>query len=285
MNSVSESKHDVVDTTGTDGGPNEDVIELLRRFHYGEPGAAARATLPTGSVLPALLNPYRDASAIRYQYPLYLGPPDGTKLLARPVSEHLVDSVDAFALGAEDARILRDNLPWIERYLREALKDSDPVDAPGLFADATAALQKQLDLDQSSREKLDGDLERLKDAIAPGGQFLGYGPHVPLHLMLHAIRHRCNQSHEQFRQQVTKHVQGLQSLLEVEKAKSADEPGSVKSSVGRASHYFDTGALSGMLEQRAQGSVEMPVERRVRIERALTELQAFEDDPVLVRFV
>ncbi len=284
MNSVTESKHDMA---GTKGDADADVIALLRRFHHGEPTAAAHTTLPEGAVLPALLNAYRDASAIRYQYPLYLNPPDSTAVLARPVSEHLIDSLDAFALGAEDARILRDNLPWIERYLREKLEDSDPVDAPGLFADAAAALQKHLDLDQSSQEKLGADLERLKDAIAPGGQFLSYGPCVSLHLMLHAIRHRHDQSREKLRQRIDKHIHDLQSLIDVEKAKSTDanEPGSVESSVGKASRHFDTGALSEMLEHRAHGSVKMPAERRARIEVALKELQAWQDDPVLVRFV
>ena len=265
------------------------MIDLLRRFHYGEPAAAARTKLPSGAVLPALLNPYRDASSIRYQYPLYLVPPDGAtgSALAKPVSEYLMDSLEAFAPGAEDARILKDNLPWIERYLRQKLTGPDPTDAPALFAEAAAALQDHLDLDAGSRETLDANLERLKGAMAAGGQMLGYGPRVSLHLMLHAIRHRQDPAREQFRQQVKKHIHGLQSLLEVEKAKSADanEPGGVKSSVGPGSRYFDTGALSGMLEQRAQGSVEMSIERRARIERALKELEAWHDDPILVRFV
>ena len=275
MNSVSESKNDVID--------------LLRRFHYGEPAAAANTTLPAGAVLPALLNAYRDASTIRYQYPLYLIPPDGTTLtvLAKPASEHFSDALEALAPDAGDARILKDNLPWIERYLRQKLDGPDPVDAVELFAKAAAAMQEQLDLDPGSREKLEADLDRLKGAIAAGGQFLSYGPRVSLHLMLHAIRHRHGQSREQLRQQIDKQIHGLQSLLDVEKAKSADanEPGSVKTSVGSGSRHFDAGALSGMLEHRAHGSVEMPAERRVRIERAVQELQAWQDDPVLVRFV
>lgn len=289
MNSVTESKHDMVDMASTNGEGGADMIDVLRRFHYGEPAAAASTAKPAGAVLPALLNPYRDASAIRYQYPLYLAPPDGTSgsVLAKPVSEYLIDSLDALAPGAEDARILKDNLPWVERYLREKLEGSDPIDAPGLFAEAAAALQDQLDLDQSSREKLEADLEKLKGTMAEGAQFLGYGPSVSLHLMVHAIRHRHDHSREQFSQQVKKHIHGLQSLLEVEKAKSADakEPRSIKKSVGPASRYLDTSALSGMLEHRAHGSVEMPVERRTRIEHALKELQAWQDDPVLVRFV
>ncbi len=287
MNTVTKSNNVVVESAGTEVEAGAAVIEMLRRFHYGEPAAAASTTKPAGAVLPALLNPYRDASAIRYQYPLYLIPPDGAtgSALARPVSEYLSESLDA--LGAEDARILKDNLPWLERYLRQTLDGPDPVDAPGLFAEAAAALQKQLDLDQSSREKLDADLEKLKGAIAADGQFIGYGPRVSLHLMVHAIRHRRNHRREQFRQQVDKHIQGLQSLLEIEKSKSADanEPASVESSVGPGSRHLDTSALAGMLERRVHGSVEMPVERRVRIELALQDLLAWEDDPVLVRFV
>ena len=265
MNSVTESKYDVPDTAETPGDADANVIDLLRRFHYGEPAAAVNTTLPAGAVLPALLNAYRDASAIRYQYPLYLIPPDGTTLsvLAKPAGQYLAESLEALAPDADDARILKDNLPWIERYLRQTLDGPDPVDALELFSKAAAAMQKQLDLDEGSREKLDADLERLKDTIAAGGQFLGYGPRVSLHLMLHAIRHRHNQSREQLRQQIDKHIHGLQSLLDVEKAKSADanEPGSVKTSVGSGSRHFDAGALSGMLENRAHGSIEMPAER------------------------
>jgi len=289
MNAVTESKHDVVNKAGTEGVADANVIDVLRRFHFGEPAAAASTSKPAGAILPALLNPYRDASSIRYQYPLYLAPPDdtATAVLAMPVSEHFSAALDTLAPGDDDARILKDNLPWIERYLRQKLHGSDPVDATDLFAEAATALQEQLDLDEGSREKLDADLERLRGAVATGAQFLGYGPSVSLHLMVHAIRHRNVQSREQFHQQVNKHIHGLQSLLDVEKAKSADanEPGSVKSSVGAGSHYLDSGALSDMLEHRTHGSVEMPVERRVRIERALKELQAWQDDPVLVRFV
>jgi hypothetical protein len=289
MNSVTENKHDLVDMGETAGDGGRDVIDVLRRFHYGEPVAAAQTTQPAGAVLPALLNPYRDASAIRYQYPLYLVPPDGTtsSALAKPASEYLSDALEALAPGAGEARILKDNLPWIERYLRQKMEQPDPVDAVALFTQAAAAMQEQLELEHGSQEILAADLERLGNAIAAGGQFLGYGPHSSLHLMVHAIRHRHEHQREAFRRQVDKHIHGLRSLLEVEKAKAADtnKAGNGKSAAGAASDYLDTGALSGMLGQRAHGSVEMPVERHVRVEQALQDLQACQDDPVLVRFV
>ena len=260
-----------------------DVIDLLRRFHYGEPAAAAKTTLPEGAVLPALLNAYRDASAIRYQYPLYLIPPDGTTtlpILAKPLGEYFSDSLEDLAPEADDARILKDNLPWIERYLRQKLDGPDPVDANDLFAEAAAAMLEQLNLDPGNRDKLQAELNRLKETLAADGQFLAYGPTVSLHLMLLAIRHRHDQSRERLRRQIDKQINGLRSLLDIENAKSADA-----SSIGPGSQHFDASALSGMLEQRAHGSVEMPAERRARVERALQDLQAWQDYPVLVRFV
>ena len=139
MNSVTESKPD--EASAAPGAGAADLIDVLRRFHYGEPGAAASTALPGSEILPALLNPYRDASAIRYQYPLYLAPPGSDGDLAKPLSEFFAESLEAFALGPDDARILRDNLPWIERYLRQKLEGPDPVDASALFADKVKKLR------------------------------------------------------------------------------------------------------------------------------------------------
>lgn len=286
MNSATDDKKPAVEAGPTfDDSDNEDIIDVLRRFHYGEP-RAIRSTQPPGeTILPALLNPYRDASAIRYQYPIYLLPPGEAvdSVLARPLSEHLSDALQALAPGDGESRILKDNLPWLERYLRQKLVGSDPVDAPALMKEASAALQEHLALKGSNREALQADLARLGESIAPNSLFLGYGARVPLHLMLHAIRHRQQQRRERFRKQVVDHVRALQALLDVEKAKAGDT--AEAGSVDPGSRYFDTGALSGMLEQRAHGSVAMPPKRRRRIEQALGTLQGWQDDPVLVRFV
>ena len=287
MNSVTEKKQNEADMGESEAGDGASVIDMLRRFHYGEPAATANTAKPTGGILPALLNPYRDASAIRYQYPLYLAPPGGTDqaMLAKPAAEYLFDSLEELTLGENDARILKDNLPWIERYIRQKLQDPDPVDALAVFDAAAEAMQEQLALEQSSREQLAADLERLKAAIAPGGQFLGYGPHTSLHLMVHAIRHRNEHQREAFRQQVDRHIHGLSSLLEVEKAKAVETDKDGNDDAGAASRYLNTDALSGMLGKRARGSVNMTTERRDRIERALQVLQAWQDEPVLVKFV
>ncbi len=283
MNSVTENKQDQGDTAESGASDGASVIDILRRFHYGEPVASAKTSRPTGEILPALLNPYRDASAIRYQYPLYLAPAGGEDqpVLAKPASDYLVDTLAEMAPAEADARILKDNLPWIERHIRQQLASPAPVDARTAFAAAARAMLDELDLNKSSRESLTADLERLEGAVASGGAFLGYGPHASLHLMAHAIRHRHVNRRDAFRQQLNKLIHGLRSLLEVEKAKAVE----ALNADGAASQYLDTGALSGMLGQRAHGSIEMPAERRGRVAAALEVLQGWADDPVLVRFV
>ena len=101
MNSVSDSKFDGKNLAQRQGESGKDVLELLRRFHYGEPAAADLTVKPEDTILPALLNPYRDASAIRYQYPLYLMPPGGTSELAKPAGEYLSSELEALAPGAK----------------------------------------------------------------------------------------------------------------------------------------------------------------------------------------
>jgi ferredoxin len=286
MNSVVESKQGEPGVTVTEQDDGRVGLDVLRRFHYGEPSAAAATNLPGISILPALLNPYRDASAIRYQYPLYLSPAGGDGPVATALSEYLRESLEAFAPG-EAAKILKDNLPWLERDLRQRLEGPAPADAPAVFADAARALVDHLELTDANKEKLEADLAHLATAMEDGGTLLGYGPDVPLYLLIQAVRRRHTQRREQLRERIAVCVQGLQSLLDVEKAKSADgnEPGAVRDSVGPASQHLDTDALSEMLDTRAHGSVEMPAERRQRIENALAELQDWQDDAVLVRFV
>ena len=171
MNSARDNKKPVVEASPTVGdAENEDNINVLRRFHYGEP-RAIKATRPPGdTILPALLNPYRDASAIRYQYPIYLSPPGEAvdAVLARPLGEHLSDSLQALAPGDEESKILKDNLPWLERYLCRQLVGSEPVDAPALMEAASAALQQHLALKGSNQEALRADLMRLGECYCPG---------------------------------------------------------------------------------------------------------------------
>ncbi len=276
-------------TTADADDDAEEVIATLRRFHLDEPRAAEQTLPVTGGLLPALLDPYRDISTLRYQYPLYLYAPQGTveQQLAQPLSDYLRDSVEAVAPGEGSARILKDNLSWIECYLREEIGDGAPVDATTLVCQAAEALQDHLGLDESNRDHLQADLEKLQEASATDGQFLGYGPSVAIQLMVHAIHHRCHRKRQEFRENIDRQTRGLKELLDIERSKavSSDKSDAAQNRAGSGSAFIDPTALSGMLEQRSRGSVAMPAERQQRIENALKVLQEYQDEPVLVRFI
>ena len=197
--------------TADDADATEEVIATLRRFHLDEPSALEQTRQVTETLLPALLDPYRDISTIRYQYPLFLCSPQSTNdhQLAKPVSEFLHDSVQAFAPGEGAARILKDNLPWIERYLREELGEGVPVDALTLISRAAEELQDHLGLDEANRDQLQKDLAKLQEVSGENGQFVAYGPYVSIHLMVHAIHNRCQQRRQEFREEVDQQDSGF----------------------------------------------------------------------------
>jgi ferredoxin len=270
------------ETTSRQGEPAEPVA-LLRRFHYGEPAASAATQVPPATILPALLHPYRDAAAIRYQYPLYLVPPgdDPAEMLAKALTDHFADAIAGFAPGEDDARILKDNLPWLERYLRQHLDGPDPVAAAALFDEAALALQTQLKLSESARGMLDAQLASLRAAIAEDSQFLPYGPDAPLHLLLHATRHRDERRRAALRREIDDKQRKLNALLQIEAARDPAKG----NGTDVAAQHLDTGKLSSLMATKETGSVAMSDERRTRVEQALATLQSWRDSPVLLRCV
>ncbi|MBK8638527.1 MAG: ferredoxin [Chromatiaceae bacterium] len=265
----------------------------LRHFHLGDPGAKAELEPAGDDFLPALLDPFRDTSRLRYEYPLFLYPPDRQDShrkaihLAGPLSEWLQQTVAAAAPGEDKARILKDHLPWLEHYLRQALAPTEgPVAAAARLAEAGEALQGHLNLDQAARERLAGDLQGLVTQAPAGAMLLAYGRYPALHLLVHAIHSRVIPRRARFHALIGNCIRGLKELLEVEWTKSDEsiEPARARDSVGPGAALFDAAALSEVMDH-VRGTHQMPSERRARIQQALAVLERWRDDPVLVRFV
>lgn len=271
-------------TSETDSRQDDqaNLLSLLRRFHYGEPSAAAATEAPRGAILPALLHPYRDASSIRYEYPLYLAPTSAgaDEPIALALTEHLATSVEAFAPGEDNAKILKDNLPWLERYFREALSGADLVDAQGLFDEAAAVMPERLGLKGDGREALQENLSSLRKAFSEGSHILGYCPDAPLHLLVHAIMRRAALRGPVLAADIDRKARALEALLQVEAAK-----GDGAGTAGGASAMLDADKLSSLMKSKVAGSVAMDPTRRARLEKALAVLQGWQPEPVLVRLV
>jgi ferredoxin len=275
-----------------DARESRELMFTLRHFHLGDPAAKDRLKEVSDDCLPALLDPFRDTSKLRYDYPLFLHPPsdgDGNQDaedLEQPLAEWFAGAVKELAPGADSARILKDHLHWLEYHLRQMLKQHDgPVPAAEILEAAGADLQNHLELDQTNRERLQEDLDRLR-AAAGSGQIMGYGRYPALHLLIHAVRSRVVPRMARFQSQIDESVRGLRSLFHVEWGKSDEsiEPRQARDSVGPEGARFDPAALSAVMDH-SQGTRKMPPDRRERIERVLEVLEAWRPDPVLIHFV
>ncbi|EGV52902.1 ferredoxin [endosymbiont of Riftia pachyptila] len=276
-----------------DAEASKDILYTLRHFHLGNPGVQEQLEPFGDDYLPALLAPYRDASRLRYDYPLFLYPvaEDGQAAeaaeLAKPLSQFLSETLESVAPGADNARILKDNLPRIEQALRQATKDDEaPVPARPLLQQLGEQMVQQLGLDSDSSARLSDDLEKLLEAIPDGGQLLAYGRHPAIHLLIHVIRHQVIPRQAQFQEQLQEQILGLGRLLNIEKEKSDSgrKPEHLKESVGGSAELFDVNALSQVMDH-SQGSVGMSAERRERVQTALEILKEYRQEPTLVRFV
>ncbi|HAJ92618.1 MAG TPA: ferredoxin, partial [Gammaproteobacteria bacterium] len=184
-------------------------------------------------------------------------------------------------------RILKDNLPWLERYLRHGRAEQEaPEDAVALLAEAGQALQQHLQLEDANREQLAKDLEKLLTLIPEASRILNYGRYAALHLLLHAISSRVAPRREMFQQQIQSCIHGLKALLAIEWGKSAQsiEPQAAQNSVGPSGGLFDSQLLSTVMHH-SHGTHEMSMQRRERIEKVLKVLESWQADPVLVRIV
>jgi len=280
-------------TAVIDAKATREQMFTLRHFHLGDPGTKDNLEPVSGECLPALLDAFRDTSRLRYDYPLFLFPPssggDGHQdadALVCSFAQWLEGQVQTFAHGKDEARILKDHLPWLEYTLRQSLKEQEgPVPAMPALKEAGLALQKHLDLDPSNRDRLTGNLEKLQVA-AGRGEVMGYGRFPSLHLLIHAVRSRIVPRRVRFQTEIDDCIRGLDALLEVEWGKSDEsiEPRQARDSVGPAGVRFDPHALSSVMDH-ARGTREMAPERRDRIKRVLAILRDWRADPVLVRLI
>ena len=175
------------------------MMHTLRHFHLGNPTAAQQLQPLTNDYLPALLSAYRDASQLRYDYPLYLCPIDSThsaesvpdEQLIKPLSDFLQESVESFAPTSDSAKVLKDNLPWIERSLGEASnKVEGPLIIKDLIIESCHKLSSHLQLEDDNQQRLQADIDRLIETLPEGGMLLAYGRFPALHLLMHLIRNK-----------------------------------------------------------------------------------------------
>jgi len=279
-------------TAVKDARATRELMFALRHFHLGDPAASERLAKVGDELLPALLNPYRDSNKLRYNYPLILFPhKDGDQPqnegVVQPLDQWLQQATSAFAPEKESARILKDHLPWLGHRMREALAQTEgPVDAAPMLAEMASALEQHLQLADKAAQNLKNDLQQLHQQLPEGTELLAYGRYPALHLLIHAALSQALPRRARFQDQIKQCIHGLKQLFDVEWEKSdeAMEPRVARDTIGLASNYFDPAALSAVMDH-SHGTHQMSAGRKERILHALSTLESWQPDPVLVRFV
>ena len=147
---VPDAPRDTIPTLPTavkDAKATRELMFTLRHFHLGDPASKGKLETVGDDCLPALLDPFRDTSRLRYNYPLFLFPPDAEKRarkaeeLACPLSHWLQEALGLVRTGKDEARVLKDHAPWLEHHVRQLLHDREgPVSAAATLAESCHAL-------------------------------------------------------------------------------------------------------------------------------------------------
>lgn len=254
------------------------AIRELRRFHVT--GPEAQEAESGWDYLPALMFLFRDPSRVRTKYPLFLYPPAEAdpQNLFDGLGVWLLGAVGGFAPGADQARILKDNIARLELQVRRVLgNELEPVLAQPIFEAAGQALQAELSLDGGAAEELRHDLEQLLGCVHPRARLLGLSDAVPMSLFMQAVRNRLPPRHLAFRKRVRLLLTKLQDLLRLEFQKSAESRSAeaLDGNLGSvATAFMDVTALGGVMGA-PRGSELMRPRRRKRIEKVIGVLEAY----------
>ncbi len=278
-----------------DSGNSQKIMHVLRHFHLGNPTANEQLEAWDSSFLPAFLANFRDVSHLRYDYPLVLKPviheiQNSLELnvsdLALRLADFLQLMVESFAPADDVARILKDNLAWIERDLRSHCQQFEgPQLLNPLLKKSCNSLMLHLKLKGDNQQKLEQDINKLTDAVDEQALILAYGRFPALHLLMYLIQNQLMPQLNLFKQNLEFYIKKLDELIEVDDAKQeqAKSAQSLKSNIA-SNQFFNTESLSKVIKH-SHGSVLMSRKRRKRIEEALATLKKFKEQQTIVHII
>jgi ferredoxin len=241
-------------------------LETLRRFHTGDPAAAAPA--PPG-LLPASLHGFR-GQPVRTSWPLLVDPDPGAGSFA-------VTLADALAAVPTPGRTLLDeHRVRLERRLRAELGPAAP--AGEALRAAARGLADEIALPAAECERLFAAVTSLAETLAPNAQLVGFDRRAPL-LMAHlAARRRLTSARAALAAEIHELALVAESLLAADAARRPLDtaPEARLSGMGSlGGQLIDPSRLSAVVARRRAGNP-LADERRARLEAAHALLTGFD---------
>lgn len=223
---------------------------------------------------PALLAPYRNLAALRYDYPLVLTRNDVEDTCVRSLSSIVDGVLQTIAPTGVDGEQMRKHCLRLETRIR--------VLVSGLVAGSltefwdTAELELVAECDEDETQSLTEDLQQARRALSVNGEIVDCDEHVTAKLFEHVWTQVQQARNRQALARLDQLAFKLAQILEADfhQTDSARTPDSIRGSMGASfDDTFDFAVMADILEKGSPES-SLTDHRRQRIRTALTTLQS-----------
>lgn len=217
-----------------------------------------------GIMVPALIAPYLRSPEWDTEYPYYLSPGNES---GEPL-EIMLTELLAKTFKAEEAKILRKNLPRLMKYFREAVSHSGCACNFGETSSAVIERMKGLEVHDEEGERFRNDLGRFAEAMPEDGELIDFSHEVPLYIIRQNLQ-RIELLRSAYKQAMRKRAEELRELLKLDEEKEG-----ARADAGQGFEFADgliaLDKVKSMLPR--QGSSFMSTERAARIRGLITIL-------------
>ena len=240
-------------------------------FHLTGKRVGITLEAPEGLGLrPALLAPYKDLTALRYDFPLVLAKTDAAEDCVRSLSAVIDGLLQEVAPRGLEGERTRKHVLKLEREIRALVAEGAKGPLSGLWETAGKLLAAK------GGKELTASLTRAQAALKVDGALIDCEPDMPARLLAHAWQIVQQTKTRAFEAEIERLIVKLAEVLRADfiRSDAGRSAEKLRASFGTVhADDFDFEALSNILSKAAPNSV-LPEARRHRIEGALETLRS-----------
>ena len=250
------------------------TMQEMINFHLtGKPGREEFANCIDPDACPALMVPYRQLSALRYDFPLVLlDNPEGP-VFADSLTGIMNRLIRDIAPPGNTGEQLRQHILRLEARMRELVAGGLELSLSQLWRRAEQSLVSECEVEEA--DTLANSLATARFALKVDGRVIDCDERLAMRVLEHASALVNAQRTKQTVAKIEKLIVQLRNILKVDtlKSSSSQTPDRLKKNLGkRYKESFDFELMSELLGD-ATPKNRLPSARRQRLKAALTELE------------